>query len=47
MSDASLLFHIAGSLAFVAVVGRGIGWALDAWVRLAPAGADDEAALAE
>ncbi|WP_128565374.1 hypothetical protein [Methylobacterium crusticola] len=36
MSDGSLLLHVAASLAFVAAAGRGIGWALDAWVRLAP-----------
>ncbi|MET7242966.1 hypothetical protein ABZT49_06315 [Methylobacterium sp. EM32] len=35
-SDAPLFLHLAGSLAFVAVAGRGIGWALDAWVRRAP-----------
>ena len=35
-SDAPLLLHLAGSLAFVAAAGRGIGWALDAWVRRAP-----------
>ncbi|AWB20760.1 hypothetical protein DA075_07370 [Methylobacterium currus] len=36
LSDAPLFLHLAGSLAFVAVAGRGIGWALDAWVRRAP-----------
>lgn len=35
-SDAPLFLHLAGSLAFVAAAGRGIGWALDAWVRRAP-----------
>lgn len=35
-SDAPLFLHIAGSLVFVAAAGRGIGWALDAWVRRAP-----------
>ncbi|SFU42259.1 hypothetical protein SAMN02799631_00608 [Methylobacterium sp. 174MFSha1.1] len=38
-SDAPLFLHLAGSLAFVAVAGRGIGWALDAWVRRAPGAA--------
>lgn len=38
LSDAPLFLHIAGSLAFVAAAGRGIGWALDAWVRRAPDG---------
>ena len=47
MSDAYLLLHLAASMAFVAVVGRAIGWALDAWVRLSPAGNEDDAALAE
>ncbi|PIK74418.1 hypothetical protein CS379_02590 [Methylobacterium frigidaeris] len=36
LADAPLFLHLAGSLAFVAVAGRGIGWALDAWVRRAP-----------
>ncbi|MGE7415488.1 hypothetical protein [Methylobacterium tarhaniae] len=36
MSNAPLFLHLAGSLAFVAAAGRGIGWALDAWVRRAP-----------
>ena len=36
LSDAPLFLHIAGSLVFVAAAGRGIGWALDAWVRRAP-----------
>ncbi|TNC12377.1 hypothetical protein FF100_16260 [Methylobacterium terricola] len=35
-SNAPLFLHLAGSLAFVAIAGRGIGWALDAWVRRAP-----------
>ncbi|MCF4125224.1 hypothetical protein [Methylobacterium sp. SyP6R] len=39
LSDAPLFLHIAGSLVFVAAAGRGIGWALDAWVRRAPDGA--------
>ncbi|KMO29421.1 hypothetical protein VQ02_29685 [Methylobacterium variabile] len=43
MSNAPLFLHLAGSLAFVAVAGRGIGWALDAWVRRAPDGPDGEA----
>ncbi len=47
MSDASLFLHIALSLSFVGLVGLGIGRALDAWVRLAPTGTDDEGALAE
>ncbi|MFH6785086.1 MULTISPECIES: hypothetical protein [Methylobacterium] len=47
MSDASLFLHIAGSLTFVGLVGLGIGRALDAWVRQAPTGGDDEGALAE
>lgn len=47
MSDASLFLHIGLSLSFVGLVGLGIGRALDAWVRLAPTGADDEGALAE
>ncbi|MCF4127334.1 MULTISPECIES: hypothetical protein [Methylobacterium] len=47
MSDASLFLHIALSLSFVGLVGLGIGKALDAWVRLAPNGADDDGALAE
>ncbi|MGF3022813.1 hypothetical protein ACQVP2_08285 [Methylobacterium aquaticum] len=38
LSDAPLFLHIAGSLVFVAAAGRGIGWALDAWVRRAPDG---------
>ncbi|QRE74254.1 hypothetical protein [Methylobacterium aquaticum] len=36
LSDAPLFLHVAGSLVFVAAAGRGIGWALDAWVRRAP-----------
>ncbi len=47
MSDASLFLHIALSLSFVGLVGLGIGKPLDAWVRLAPNGADDDGALAE
>ena len=47
MSDASLFLHIGLSLSFCGVVGLGIGRALDAWVRQAPTGADDEGALAE
>lgn len=35
-SNAPLFLHVAGSLLFVAAAGRGIGWALDAWVRRAP-----------
>ncbi|KMO16385.1 hypothetical protein [Methylobacterium platani] len=35
-SNAPLFLHLAGSLVFVAAAGRGIGWALDAWVRRAP-----------
>lgn len=34
-SNAPLFLHLAGSLVFVAAAGRGIGWALDAWVRRA------------
>ncbi|GJD52509.1 hypothetical protein OPKNFCMD_5275 [Methylobacterium crusticola] len=36
VSNESLLLHVAASLVFVAAAGRGIGWALDTWVRLAP-----------
>ncbi|GJD48061.1 hypothetical protein OPKNFCMD_0777 [Methylobacterium crusticola] len=43
MSDAPLLLHVAASLAFVAVAGRGIGWALDAWVGLARGEMSDDA----
>ncbi|WP_298965216.1 hypothetical protein [uncultured Methylobacterium sp.] len=32
--DTSFL-TLAGAMALVAVAGRGIGWALDAWVRRA------------
>ncbi|AWN49332.1 hypothetical protein DK419_25745 [Methylobacterium terrae] len=37
-SNAPLFLHLAGALVFVAAAGRGIGWALDAWVRRAPDG---------
>ncbi|TGD96054.1 hypothetical protein [Methylobacterium nonmethylotrophicum] len=46
MSNAPLFLHLAGSLAFVAVAGRGIGWALDAWVRRAPDGPEGDVAPA-
>ncbi|MFE1598458.1 hypothetical protein [Methylobacterium sp. ID0610] len=44
MTDASLFLNLAGSMAVVAAAGHGIRWALDAWIRLAPAGAPDETA---
>lgn len=43
-SNAPLFLHLAGALVFVAAAGRGIGWALDAWVRRAP---DPAAAVEE
>ncbi|GJD51552.1 hypothetical protein OPKNFCMD_4307 [Methylobacterium crusticola] len=47
MANTNLFLHVAGSLVFVVLAGRGIGWMLDAWVRLAPAGMDDDGAAAE
>jgi hypothetical protein len=44
MTDASLFLNLAGSMAVVAAAGHGIRLALDAWIRLAPRGAGEEAA---
>ncbi|ACL59428.1 hypothetical protein [Methylobacterium nodulans] len=44
MSDASLFLNLAGAMAIVAAAGHGIRLALDAWIRLAPAGTPDDPA---
>ncbi len=44
MSDASLFLKLAASMTLVAAAGQGIRIALDAWIRLAPAGAAEEVA---
>ncbi|ACA20541.1 hypothetical protein M446_6275 [Methylobacterium sp. 4-46] len=41
MADASLFLNLGGAMALAALAGHGIRWALDAWVRLAPAGSDE------
>jgi hypothetical protein len=41
MSDVSLFLNLAGSMALAALAGHGIRWALDAWVRHAPAGPEE------
>ncbi|MGY2048717.1 hypothetical protein [Methylobacterium sp. JK268] len=43
MTDASLFLKLAAAMTMVAAAGQGIRFALDAWIRLAPAGAAEEA----
>ncbi|MFE1602296.1 hypothetical protein [Methylobacterium sp. ID0610] len=44
MTDTSLFLEIGGAMALATLAGHGIRWALDAWVRLAPAGEPEDGA---
>ncbi|ACL61671.1 hypothetical protein [Methylobacterium nodulans] len=41
MADTSLFLNLGGAMVLAVLAGHGIRWALDAWVRLAPASSDE------